>query len=150
MCNDEDILNYYRHTNFFDLPELEENEMSIQLKNIKHGFDVNRGDVGVTVRKGTKWSGYREGTMLDLWECEEGHPGDCATYGKCLYRGSAKILGSWVGRLVELPPSLLAMEHNIEARDMSVLKMMLILGYGQISDDDIVTALIYERVSVVE
>ena len=115
-----------------------------RLMNIRHSFDLEVGDVGVTIRKGEKWSKVAVGTELELWNCVKGHKESCGEVG-CKCEGKGKIVGSWVGELGKLPSSLLAIEHNKTAQNKETLKAMLLVGYGQVSDYDIITALIYER-----
>jgi rubredoxin len=114
------------------------------LKNIDHTFDVEVGDVGCTIRKGTKWSEVPPDEHLTLWNCPHPHSGDCDPF-ECKHEGSGNVVGFWLGEFGKLPPSLVAIEHNKSARDMDVLREMMKVGYGKINDDDIVTALIYER-----
>ena len=114
------------------------------LKNINHTFDVAVGDVGCTIRKGDKWSKEPVGEGIMLWNCSKGHDGKCLAGCKC--EGTGVIVGSWTGKFGELPPSLVAIEHNRDARDMEVLREMMKAGYGEINDSDLVTALIYYRI----
>lgn len=114
-----------------------------QLKNIAHTFDVDKGDVGVTIRKGSKWYDYPEGNRMELRVCPAAHDGVCNSL--CVKAGIGRKIGGWKGRLIDLPPNLLAIEHNKEARDIEKLKLMLSAGYGSVKDDDVVTALIYVR-----
>ena len=120
-----------------------------RLMNIKHGFDLKVGDVGVTVRKGDKWSRYSAGTELELWNCARGHKESCEEAG-CRREGTGRILGSWVGEFGNLPPNLLSIEHNNMARDANTLKEMMVAGDGSIGDRDIVTALIYGRTETIK
>ena len=48
-----------------------------QLKNINHTFDIEFGEIGVTFRKGWKWSNVKKRTLLELWNCPKAHSGDC-------------------------------------------------------------------------
>lgn len=118
-----------------------------QLKNIDHSFDVSLGDVGCTVRKGSKWYDWANvGHEMELRVCPKGHDGECNSL--CHNAGVGKVIGWWKGELCALPPALLAMEHSIKARDKEVLRSMLEAGYGGICDADTVTALIYIRTKV--
>jgi len=119
--------------------------MKKALKNIGHTFDVEKNEIGVTIRKGTKWAEQSAvGESIELWNCEKNHVGLCEEMG-CEYCGSGVIVGWHVCHLKYLPVSLLKLEHNKEARNMKVLKEMLETGYGSISDSNTVTALIYLR-----
>ena len=119
--------------------------MIMQLKNIQHDFDTPAGDVGVTVRLGTKWSHQLPDTVMDLWECPQGHKGDCVE-PQCQWRGTARILGSWVGPFDQLPPALLSIEHNNDCRTVDGLAESMLRGYGdKFSAESVVTALIYVR-----
>jgi hypothetical protein len=114
------------------------------MRNINHTFDVEKGDIGVTIRKGGKW--YEKlgiGTEFELRVCPGPHDGVCNSL--CKKVGTGETRGLWKGRLLNLPPSLLSIEHNTQARNIEVLKEMLEIGYGSISDQDIVTAVIYLR-----
>jgi len=117
-----------------------------QLKNINHTFDTPLGDVGCTIRKGSKWYDESIGNEVELRNCPKGHDGDCNSL--CHHAGTGKIIGHWKGPLINLPPTLLAMEHNVQARDPEKLREMLERGYGKICNEDIVTALIYIRTEV--
>ncbi len=114
-----------------------------QLKNIAHDFDVVKGDVGVTIRKGGKWWDTADETRVELRVCSAGHDGTCNSL--CKNAGIGRKIGAWKGRFIDLPPSLIAIEHNKKARDIEKLKLMLETGYGSINDDDVVTAFIYVR-----
>ena len=114
-----------------------------QLRNITHGFDVAKGDVGVTIRKGSKWYEHPDSNRMELRICPAAHDGICNSL--CKNAGIGRKIGGWKGRLIDLPPNLLAIEHNEEARDYEKLKLMLAAGYGSVKDDDVVTALIYVR-----
>ena len=116
-----------------------------QLKNVRHNFDVNVGDVGVTVRKGVKWSKTKHGDKLELWVCNQSHYGMCNESLGCHKVGEGMVLGYWVGPYGKLPPALLSIEHNITLRDKQQLTAILKKVYGSIKNDDIVTALIYLR-----
>jgi len=136
----------------------------MQLKNVGHSFDVGIHDVGVTIRKGEKWSKVPIGTELELWNCPKPHSGDCPqTFPtinisltdlieppfkeiKCRREGTGKIIGRWVGIFEKLPLNLVKIEHNLSARNYDVLVKMLQDAYGIIKLNDIVTALIYERI----
>jgi hypothetical protein len=113
------------------------------LKNIDHTFDVALGDVGCTIRKGRKWSDAPVGEELILMNCHQGHSGECGDECKC--EGHGRVIGSWVGQLKDLPPNLLKIEHNNKAKDLTELMKMMYVGYGTISETDIITALLYER-----
>jgi hypothetical protein len=115
-----------------------------QLRNINHGFDIEKGDVGVTVRKGSKWYDFSTGKEFELRVCPAGHDGECNSL--CEKVGHGKKIGGWRGALAQLPKNLLSIEHNIEARDYEKLVLMLEKGYGSISPSDTVTAMIYVRV----
>lgn len=120
---------------------------SMPLQNINHSFDIPMGDVGVTIRKGDKWDKVPVGTSLMLWRCTHAHPGViCHDDIGCRFCGSGTTLGSWYGEMVNLPASLLSMEHNVEARDYNILMGMMQDAYGQDFDENTdVTALIYKR-----
>jgi hypothetical protein len=117
------------------------------LQNINHSFDVKMGDVGVTIRKGDKWSKVPVGTTLELWRCTQAHAGiPCHTDMGCQFCGEGITLGSWYGQMGVLPDALLAMEHNVDARNYSVLMGMMQDAYGEDFDETAdVTALIYQR-----
>ena len=112
------------------------------LKNIDHSFDVAVNDVGCTIRKGVKWT-VPLGTELLLMNCSEGHKGSCGK--NCTCEGTGKVIGYWYGDLDDLPPHLLAIEHNYKLRDMGELFKMLRHAYPLISMTDTVTALVYLR-----
>lgn len=117
-----------------------------RLMNIRHTFDLEVGNVGVTIRKGEKWSKIPIGTLLELMNCTQGHKNTCEENG-CSCEGYGKVLGHWVGEFQKLPLNLLSIEHNNKAKDMTILKEMMKIGYGSIEDTDIITALIYERIT---
>lgn len=75
----------------------------IQLQNINHSFDVEVDEVGVTIRKGTKWSVYNIGTEIELWNCSTFHKNNCSIRKGCKYEGKGKIIGYWVGLFDYLP-----------------------------------------------
>ncbi|KKM22253.1 hypothetical protein LCGC14_1627260 [marine sediment metagenome] len=114
-----------------------------QLKNIDHTFDTALGDVGCTIRKGSKWYEESISNELELRNCPRRHDGVCNSL--CHHAGTGKVIGRWKGSLLNLPPALLAMEHNIQARDPEKLRVFLEQGYGKICNEDTVTALIYIR-----
>lgn len=117
----------------------------VQLKNVNHGFDLEVGDVGCTIRHGYRWSNYVTGTPIELWNCKEQHHGLC-TEETCTRCGTGVIIGSWCGKLKELPPSLLAMEHTNDLKDYDALFTMLKKVYDDFtSEKEPVTALIYLR-----
>jgi len=118
-----------------------------QLKNLRHGFDVPVGHIATTVRKGTKWTEVELGEELELWVCQKGHYGRCRPHFGCKLVGMGQILGHWVGKLKDIPRPLLEIEHNMAARDYNTLKHQLKQAYGSITDDDVVTVLIYLRTS---
>jgi hypothetical protein len=113
------------------------------LRNIDHAFDVELGDVGCTVRKGTKWAEVPSGELLELMNCPTAHPDEC--HAGCYYEGLGEKIGHWVGPLKGLPKSLVAIEHNVKARNIVMLREMLETAYGELNDDDIYTALLYIR-----
>lgn len=118
-----------------------------QLRNLRHGFDVPVGHIGVTVRKGTKWAEVEIGEELELWICQREHYGRCRPHLGCKLVGTGQVLGYWIGKLKDIPRGLLAIEHNMAARDYNTLMAQLKQAYGKITDEDIITALIYLRTS---
>ena len=112
---------------------------TISLKNLDHSFDLRLGEVGVTVRAGTKWQ-IDVGTKFKLVEQY--------TDNSMEFRvGYGKAIGWWSGKFNDVPQPLLSMEHNVAARDRWVLFNMMQAGYGDdFSGKSIVTALIYERI----
>ena len=116
----------------------------MQLKNINHTFDVGVGDVGVTIRKGSKWYDVRECDEFELRICPKAHDGVCNSL--CKLVGLGKKIGNWKGTLKELPNALLKIEHNKKCRNREVLRQMLEVAYKDVGNDTIVTALIYIRV----
>ena len=124
-----------------------------ELKNVQHGFDLEVGDIGVTVRKGVLWAKRaRLRDFVQLWECPEPHGESCAvlrgTGKQCVLHGAGQMLGCWIGLLDALPPQLLALEHEIESRTMMGLMSSLERAYGKATVDDDKqewTALIYVR-----
>ena len=117
----------------------------LYLKNVNHTFDLLVGDVGCTIRKGSKWAKVPIGETLELMNCNQPHQGTCGE--DCKREGTGKAIGSWLGKFQELPRNLLQIEHNIAARDIVTLKEMLEVGYGSIAEDDIIIALVYQRTS---
>lgn len=118
-----------------------------ELRNIKHTFDTSVGDVGVTIRLGTKWADETpRGTTLLLYNCDEAHIDACDVHG-CEFCGTGAKIGHWTGMLKELPASLLVMEHNEQARTMEGLMSLLNIAYPGIMVTDHITALIYQRKS---
>lgn len=120
-----------------------------ELRNINHSFDLRVFGIGVTIRVGQKWAlEVGQGEDFSLYVCPDPHSEPCPDHG-CKFCGVGTKLGHWVGRLGELPRELLTL-HNESARDMDVLLAMLREGYGpDVSSTTIVTALIYERLSIV-
>lgn len=116
----------------------------MELRNVKHGFDLVVGQVGVTVRKGEKYSKLPIGTIFELFECQSPHTGSCKDVG-CKACGTGIMLGYWVGAWKDIPQGLLSLEHNIEARSKAVCERMLKEGYGSLEPDDTVTAVLYLR-----
>lgn len=115
-----------------------------QLKNINHSFDVKLGDVGVTIRKGTKWYDKGLGTKMELRVCPKGHDGICNSL--CTNAGMGEIIGRWKGAFANVPDALMSIEHNIECRNKDKCREMMERGYGSLSPHDTVTALIYLRI----
>ena len=112
-----------------------------ELKNLDHSFDISVGDIGVTIRLGNKWS-LNPGEVFHLVE-------QYSNERKDEYVGQGKSIGFWYGKFSELPEKLLQIEHNIEARNKEILYNMMKAGYGdQFDIDSHITALIYERVSL--
>lgn len=134
---------------------------NLQLKNVQHDFTVNVGEVAVTVRLGDKWNNaYRDALkedggalVVDLWQCEEPHSGECSEFGSvtrfpCHLRGTGVIIGAWRGNLIDIPQTLLWLEHEPDAQEWRGLYKSLRRGYGdQISPLSPVTALIYQRLT---
>jgi len=118
-----------------------------QLRNRCHGFDVPVGHIATTVRKGTGWAKVELGEELELWVCHKDRYGRCRPPFVYELVGTGRILGHWVGKLKDIPRPLLEIEHNMAARDYNTLKYQLKQAYGSITDDDIVTVLIYLRTS---
>jgi len=116
-----------------------------QLKNIDYAFDIDVGDAGVTVRKGSKWFDYSTGSRFEMRVCPKGHDGTCNSL--CNQTGIGRKIGAWKGPLMDLPANLLSIEHNKKARNMETLREMLEMGYGSIDPHDVVTAMIYIRES---
>lgn len=114
------------------------------------------GEVAVTVRLGSKWQAAGTGEVVELWECEKGHGGDCPDMvdvpdepdtGReaCRLRGHAKVLGWWSGVFQKLPPQLLAIEHSYNARTLAGLAGEMAQAYGDsFTLDSQVTALIFQ------
>jgi len=136
---------------------------NLQLKNVQHDFEVPIGEIGVTVRLGDKWFQAfrshihdRDGFVVDLWQCPQGHSGECVATGPansdgtgvvCKFRGTAKIIGAWRGKLIHVPDTLLALEHEKSSRNFMGLLFSMRRAYPNISSHDYVTALIYTRLT---
>jgi len=118
----------------------------MQLQNVRHSFDLAENEIGVTIRKGTKWAEVTIGQTFDLWVCQEGHAGLCREHG-CEYQGTGVKIGWWTGPLNKLPFGLIELEHNRMARDPQVLMRLMTQAYPGFRAKDIVTALIYLRTS---
>jgi len=119
---------------------------SLPLQNVRHTFDIADGDVGVTIRKGDKWSKVPAGTDLNLWICDRPHSGTaCDPAIGCQHAGEGVVLGSWFGPMRDVPENLMRMEHNIDARVPATLMRMMRQAYGNVTWDLPVTALIYQR-----
>jgi hypothetical protein len=84
--------------------------------------------------------------------CEVPHVGTCdPTDLGCVYKGTASLLGYWHGKLKNLPKSLLRLEHEVASRTMDGLRKSLVRAYGDdITDETLVTALLYLRTSIVD
>lgn len=121
----------------------------LPLKNIQHDFEVEIGDVGVTVRKGSKWADSVDMGLTDveLINCGEPHTGDCTQEKGCVYCGTAQLLGYWYGSLENIPKGLLALEHEKASRTYEGLLYSLKRAYGEFDEKDFFTALIYLRIS---
>jgi len=131
--------------------------MTTQLKNVQHDFETGVGMIGATVRLGSKWSKQPVGTIVDLWQCDRPHAGDCpAPAGGdavgpdvgCVRRGQAQIVGHWCGELIDLPTGVLALEHETASRTWDGLVASLRRAYGDlVAASAKVTALLYLRIS---
>jgi hypothetical protein len=113
------------------------------LKNVEHEFDVEIGAIGVTLRKGFKWANVERGTLIDLYfqhSAEKGLSDE--------FRGTARVVGHWVGQLKDLPARVIEMEHEASSRLYGGLLESLRRGYGSVTESDYFTALFYQRVTV--
>lgn len=120
-----------------------ENKM-LRLKNIDHDFDVDVGEIAVTIRNGLKWSERLNiGNTIEL--VFQKYKGDNG-----VKVGEGRILGFWNGRFNTLPKSLIMLEHNRNARNEIILEKMLKTIYPDFKNDNYVTALIYIRISKID
>lgn len=122
----------------------------MDLVNVRHGFDLSLGEVGVTIRKGEKWSMVPVGTRLNLILCtaENARMCDHSPSAVCSTQGEGLTLGFWVGRYAELPLGLLAIEHNVGARDKETLDALMQQAYGYMDENTKITALLYLRTAI--
>lgn len=131
-----------------------------QLKFVMFDAPPNRvelppsGEVAVTVRLGAKWQKAGTGEVVELWECDHHHDGDCpytepglaeANGECCLLLAHAKLLGWWAGEFNDLPRNLLMIEHSYKARFIEGLAKQMHAAYGEaFTEDAQVTALIFQ------
>ena len=114
-----------------------------QLKNVQHPFTAP-GNVATTVRLSERYKHMPVGQEFELWECAQGHPGGCPEPG-CQYHGRGVLVGRWEGPLKNIPPSLLSIEHEPEARELEGLLASLRRGYGAVDPEGWCWVLIYYR-----
>ena len=116
-------------------------EPRLQLKNVQHEFSVAVGEIGVTIRRGFKWAQVPVGAVVDL--VFQSSPDD--VLGES--RGTAKVTGVWVGRLLDLPARIIEKEHEPSSRTYSELVSSLKRGYGDFNEAEYFTALFYKRLT---
>lgn len=108
-----------------------------KIENLNHTFDLEVGEIGVTIRKGIKW--YLHSNLSDRVELVENFNGVRKTVGL------GKIIGYWIGEYHNIPEPLVRMEHNKKARSRKVLHKMMVKAYGKIENTDYVIAVLYIR-----
>lgn len=118
-------------------------QMKHILKNVEHEFDVAVGQIGVTVRRGFKWAQVPRGTTVELYYQHSPEKGLSDEF-----RGTAEVVGHWVGQLHNIPARVIEMEHEASSRLYSGLVESLKRGYGPFEENEYFTALFYRRVTV--
>ncbi len=115
--------------------------MTLDMRNLDHGFDVSVGDVGVSIRSSSKWSKINQGELINL--VEQYSDGKESTKV-----GEGVIIGKWVGEFRSLPPALISIEHSNDFKNKDYLSSILNNVYhGSFHEEAIVTAVIYYRTS---
>ncbi len=120
-----------------------ENVAAMALYNVEHDFDVEVGEVGVTLRRGDKWFKVPAGTQLLL--IRRDGSGDSAQEG---VQGTGEVVGHWYGRLMDLPARVIEKEHEPSSRLYTGLLASLRRAYGEIAEQEMFTALVYRRLTV--
>jgi hypothetical protein len=114
-----------------------------------HKVEVEPGEVGSTVRNGSKWANAVPGTKLDLCECASPCPAeDHVEERDCIIVGLGEVTDQWFGHFDEVPARLIEHEHEVRSRQYSGLLASMQKAYGDsFEEENFVTVIVYKRVS---
>lgn len=104
-----------------------------------HELEVAVGDRGSTVRKGFKWADLKRNERIELCVCTR----DPETHD---VQGEGAVTDMWVGLFREIPAYLLSFEHERRSREYWGLYDSMRKAYGDFSEADFVTVVLYDRV----
>lgn len=103
-------------------------------------LDQEVGQLGVTVRNGSKWMQYNS-DFMDLCECVI-HSSETVH----LITGRGKIINKGMCPFREIPARIVELEHCADARTYSGLLIAMKRAYPNFTDQNIVTWIEYIRV----
>jgi len=101
-----------------------------------HACEINVGELGSTVRKGTKWADRRG--PIELCVCTREPENHTIV-------GAGVIQYVWVGQFGEMPARLLAMEHELSSRIYTGLLESMRRAYPGFAETELITVVVYKR-----
>lgn len=113
-------------------------QIPTQVLHSLHSYDVPAGKIGVTVRRGNKWSTSQPGTFLDLCCCVDGHK----------IVGMGEILKTRYCPFDTILAKDIELEHEGSSRLYSGLLESMRRAYGEeFKEDEYVTLVFYRRLA---
>ena len=106
-----------------------------ELHNLKHNA-LQLGQMGNTVRRGSKWANVPKGHVIDLTEGPD-HK----------YVGAGRVVKVWTGPFNEVPAVVLDRNHSGSQSYSSVLAAMRNAYGAEFTEDEIVVFLDYTRIN---
>jgi hypothetical protein len=102
-----------------------------------HSLDCEVGEVGTTVRRGTKWNDAVD-QEVELCACGLGD--------QHAVKGHASVFSAWTGSFSNVPARLIEREHEARSRRYPGLLVSMRKAYGEdFSESETVTVLSYKR-----
>lgn len=130
------------------------NPLKASVMHMLHSLDCAPGEVGSTVRLGTKWlDKVADAPFLVLCVCSDrcldsvcyNNP-EGRTCENCSREGTGEVLEVWSGKFFDIPARLIEMEHEVRSRLYSGLKASMTKAYqSDFNEDSLVTVVTYER-----